>query len=332
MTAALHTFVSLCLTCLLAQAPQPPRPADAKPPDPKPAETKPAAPARTPAEALLDQAVEAMAKRTGFSTTFRLEPHAPGLDCLLEGRYALAPGNKVLYERRVKLADTEAHFRQVGDGKDVWSVERLGQVTRTQVYELAGMFQALDALTPEELPADRREPVRKEIRQDLGLLGWEPLLRELKDRCAFPTLTPASLKLPGQPERAVQVLEGAWSAKTKEALAPAQKPEGETVSPAELWDKGQAGIGIPRRCRLFLGKDDLWPYRLEWYGPAAPEGPEVRLWALEVVPAEAPKEFALSAEEQKAAQRVDPANLLRLRLGRPLLPPSPAAPPTPGMP
>jgi hypothetical protein len=39
--------------------------------------------------------------------------------------------------------------------------------------------------------------------------------------------------------------------------------------------------GLPRQCRLYLDPSNLWPYRVEWWGPDPPRGGGVLLLQME---------------------------------------------------
>ncbi len=299
---------------------QPPQSAaPAKPAAPAPAAAKPAP---TPGDLLLEAAWQAMKQHPEVSATFREQIHAPGLQYALEGRYCLLPGNKLFYERNIRLADGKGTLKSVVDGQNYWAVRSIGPDRKVQTFKFAELFKAIDQLSKEELGADKIEQIRQLARTEFSLGGFEPLLRDLHNRLTIASVAETVWKAPSQTnDQPIYLLEGTWNKAFHAQLAPPPRP-GDTPSRGpsieELWSSRRIGVNVPRSCKLFLARDGLWPfassfwpYRIEWHGPLASGGENSLLAALEFERASPPASFEVSEEERKEAASFDPAEWVK---------------------
>ncbi len=246
------------------------------------------------------------------------------------GRFLCDPkGRKVAYQMKVEVGGVTGVQETVSDGKTMWRREQIGDQSTVRKYELAALDKALPA--PEK--ASDEDDVDRQIRQDLqaeqGFAGLRPVLRELRNRLIFTAMKKEELTAAdGKTKIAGTWVDGEWNRETLEEIAPKTRiaPDGKTF--AELWDKRLPPFDrVPRRCRIFLTAEDatgappLWPYRIEWHGPARPEAKpddEVLLVVIEFRPITTPAsdgDFILKLTEAEAqrVKTVDPAELIKRR-------------------
>src|SRR5262245_52355015 len=120
----------------------------AKPPATAAAPVKPP-PSR--GDLLLEAAWLAMKHRPEISVAFHEHLNAPGLKYALDGRYCLQPGNKLWYERTVRIADSEGSVKFVIDGQNYWVVRSLGTTHAGQTFKFADLGRAIDQISKDEL-------------------------------------------------------------------------------------------------------------------------------------------------------------------------------------
>jgi hypothetical protein len=154
-----------------------------------------------------------------------------------------------------------------------------------------------------------------------GFLGVLPLLRELKDQVAFRKMESSVLPK----DKPVYVLEGEWSQDWLDKLAPKKKEGASGVDPREAWVKRTGYLRTPRSCKLYLGRENLWPYRVEWYGPVASQGRDELLVRIDYTEPALDKPsagidpvqvFRPSEDEARVATNLDPKLRIRERQDR----------------
>lgn len=203
------------------------------------------APAEDPAAAaLLDRAADTWrpARISWLECGIRQQVMAPGLSYTGEGRYLLAPGYRFRIEVQTHVGGTVGKLLMVSDGLNVWQASRAGDGPWENVSHLGldEVFAALDG--PSGSPR-----VRSEFLESPNFSGIAPLLRTLRCRMLW-------VGHQAKRHEDIDVIEvtGAWPASTLRERAPADKP----------WP-----AGLPRRCRISLDAQSLWPHRVEWWGP-----------------------------------------------------------------
>jgi hypothetical protein len=196
---------------------------------------------------LLDQAIAAHAPgRPGWvEMTLWQRHHDEGSTHEIQGRYVAAPDQRLRLELQVRVGRTHGELILVNDGAALWQALRFdgGEPRLTQV-SLA------------EEPEKGAEVLRQQ-----AFLGVGPLLRVLRQGMHQPRRQAAHW----QGKEVIQV-SGDW-------------PE----DPSKLADVPdyQRPRHPPRRCRLYLDAQTLWPHRIEWQGASAADGTAPLLLELE---------------------------------------------------
>jgi hypothetical protein len=286
--------------------------------------------ARTAADQLLDRAVDKLGKLGAYETEFQHHVNAQGTRLHTTGRFALAPGRKVLYACNLSFADTQGSLKVLCDGDKIYRVrDALGERVVT-TYPLAKLDAARENLKNDygELELPQVEELLEDLAADHGFAGTRPLLADLQKRMTFSRLEPGTLKREGEAAIPVYVLEGEWTKAALERIAPAKKaddPNPNAPDARKLWEERRAFAFMPRKARLFLARDgawpwtdSLWPYRLELLGPTVPGGDNEVVFTLDL---KAPSlktppdsQFQLSEEEKKLkAHELDPLDLVKAR-------------------
>jgi hypothetical protein len=250
---------------------QPIQPPSSKPPAPaqstSPPASKPGAPAQpAPSKAdpaagkTIKQAIEQLdpARLGWLETTLWQQADSQGISFQAEGRYLSAPPHLVRLDMKIDLAGGRGESLLVSNGKTVWNSTKIGGedpiVTK---FDLKKVEDVLNG--PGTLPQVKEEFYRIQVMQ-----GLVPLLQTLSRQMIFTKQESARWQ-----GRDVLKLTGEWTPEITRTLT--QQPS--------AWPPL-----FPRTCRLYLGRlggTTLWPYRIEWWGPASPGNPDVLLFQME---------------------------------------------------
>lgn len=277
----------------------------ATPPAPAPAAANPA---KALAEGLLDQALDKLRSLPWMETRIRHEMNSIGVKVEVTGQMITAAGNKVYYEREVNVGGAKGSIKIVSNGRTSWHIQQLdaGQTAietidlagfdEATAGSLAGVLLALGAATghgpvgrhatwfagPPGGTDDIDWRVREELLSNMGFVGIQPALMDVRKRITFERVE--LTLLPGKDPVPVYRLEGKWNKKTLDGIL-GNRPEMDLTG---LWEKRQVYPLRPRGCRLYLGRESwwlggepLWPYRLEWVGPTRAGGEDEVLVAVE---------------------------------------------------
>jgi len=305
-------FLLVCLLCLVAL--------DATAQDKPPAPTKPTDKApRTQAEQLLDNALDRLAKTAWLETQFTHSLRTGKMPYAVQGKIVAAqPEKKVCYESRVKLGNSSGLLRVQCDGTNVWRTLEAGESREIKHYTLADLQAARSRIDSALLGPELTAQLLRDDDSEHGFLGVQPALIELKEKLSFPKHSEATLEN-GKP---VYVLEGQWSPAMLDRIAPKKKEGATGADLREAWEKRTGFERTPRSCKVYLGRDNLWPYRIEWIGPLAPGGKDEALVRIDYSEPTLDKPsagfdparvFQPSEEDRKAAEALDPAIIVRAR-------------------
>lgn len=209
-------------------------------------EAKPAEP--TPAEAQIDEAIEKLKALKGVSADVTQTVKMLGQQFQLKGKYLKAEPHRVLMSLTLSgLGDASGTMIQVCDGKTLWDYSKILDAQSCQRLEIPGILKAL-------ANPDCDENLRESIITRLNLAGPETLLTGLRKTVEFDTQSPDTID-----GKEVWVLGGTW--KDRAALT---SPGQEAIPPT-----APLPPYVPSLVKLYLGKEDGWPYRVKMTGRAA---------------------------------------------------------------
>jgi len=212
----------------------------------------PAAPAPPKADPKADETINQLLaqldpKKIGWmDTKYSLQASVQGAILRAEGRYLLGPDYRVRMELGVKIGKLEGNLLTVCDGTTVWNTMHIGGEHRgTNRWDLKTVLAALNA--PGSGPQ-----LAEEFSKSQALLGLFPLLKSLRQNMVF-------TKQESDPKGGLK-LTAVWSPETTKTVAP---------------PNGQWPLLVPRKAYLYIGTLEgkkLWPYRIEFWGPAMLRG------------------------------------------------------------
>ncbi len=214
-------------------------------PAPEPPAKKDAEEPPTPVEKLIDEARAKIAKLQSVAADLIEDVQMLKERVTLKGRYLKAPHSRVYLLLTVSgLPDTGGTTLQVCDGETFWDYQ---QVLESQIYRKFSVKPVLERLNSPDLDPK----IREQAMTQMGLGGPETLLVGLRRAVRF------DLKEEGElGGKKVWILHGTW--RNRQGLA---GPDGRPVP-----QNGLLPPYIPSDVRLYLGKDDGWPYKLELRG------------------------------------------------------------------
>jgi hypothetical protein len=236
----------------------------------------------------------------------------------VRGKMIVFPGRKCsLYLCQTTLGNASGTFRILCDGTSVWRILEAGGRREVQTYTLAAWQEARQQIDKTLLGPERTAQLLRDDEAEHGFRGLRPMLEELGHKIAWTKAHSGSLPSRGE----VTILEGEWSREFLDRLAPPPKEGSSDPDLRDAWRKRTAFIQVPRLCRVYLDRNSLWPYRIEWFGPKVIQGPDEVLVTLDFDPprtqppadSEVDKLFQPTEAERQAARELDPAALLRIR-------------------
>lgn len=214
-----------------------------------------AAVANAEGDKLLDRAIELLAMRQSISAATRNEVHMFGQDLIGMGLY-LQTGQGLNSYRRHQLTVPVGDFKTtavyVSDSKRLWILEQFLDRQRLGQVDLERLKEAID------LNAGAPRPTSVTAWMAVG--GLPKLLVTLRENFVdFKTVGTA----PASGTELI-VLEGRWRGAKLAQLLPAQKAAIEAAKPISMkvWPDY-----LPDRVRIGIGKNDSFPYLIEYYGP-----------------------------------------------------------------
>lgn len=206
---------------------------------------QPLAPAAATPDALVAKAVEALDAHRSILARMRIKFDLLERQALGTGRYLQGPSdtNLVRFELKLQMGEATTSLQQACDGTSLWTLRDVfGKTTLTRV-DVKQVLAAKKPKNPTSLSA-------------LGLGGLPQLLRGLDKAFRFTAQTPAHLG-----EVAVIAVRGEWEPAYLAHLAPDQKAVMEAGRPIDV---KKLPPHLPDQVILYLGQDDLFPYRVEY--------------------------------------------------------------------
>lgn len=215
------------------------------------------------APALVHEAAERLDRHTAISARIRQQAHLFGESLLGTGTYQQGPSGSHLLRLELKLqvGTGTTSLQQVADGKYLWIHRQVDEKSTLARVDIRQVLKAREAAAGGTRPG-----------YVLGLGGLPRLLRNLDRDVEFAEVLPTQLA--GLPVYAVR---GSWSRKALAMLWPDKAAE---LAAGESLDLRELPEQVPDHIVLYLGRDDLFPYRVEYR--RAHEGWSDRLRGAEV--------------------------------------------------
>jgi hypothetical protein len=241
------------LAFFLSSAPgqQPGQPAPAAPTPP------PAPKADAKAAQALQNAIDRLdAKKVAWlEATLWQHLASQGLAFDAQGDYLSGPDHRLRLNLKVRAGGTTGEMNVVCDGTYLWTaMSGTGQPRTVTKWNLKEVQQSLDH--PNMVPQ-----LRDAFYQSQCFQGIVPVLDNLRQQMVM--TRQENIQWQGHD---VLQLTAAWNAEITKELLPA----------SGVWQ-----VLVPRECRLLLDAKTYWPYRLEWWGPIMPRGPDVLIMETE---------------------------------------------------
>ncbi|MBL9092622.1 MAG: hypothetical protein JNL96_15475 [Planctomycetaceae bacterium] len=233
-------------------------PTSAQSPQNVTARTMPPVPARDEPNPnqLFDAAVRRLGERRSVVAKVRHRAKLYGRELIGSGDYAQGPNHSRLlrYELRMQVNDRVVNQLQVCDGRYLW-ISRLIEVEpEIQRVEVDRVLAAFGQLGPGGAAAAAQNAIA------VGGIG--NLIESLQKDFSFQSVSPSQLG-----DVPVYALVGRWKSSALEKLPmTSERPIGLDL-PA---DAGGLRQHVPTHVVVYLGVDDLFPYRLEYR--RSPEG------------------------------------------------------------
>lgn len=240
--------VTLCLATIREQTPA----AGADPPA--------AAVAADPrADALVGQVIEALEGRMSVHARLHLGINVYGHQLTGKGVFLEQDprqARRLRFEVNTRVGtDSSAEMLHISDGQFFWTNFALPGEKGLARYDIARIAQAMSAAA--DNPA-------------LDHAGWWPnmggmskLLRRLRPLVAFNSLEPTVLN-----QVPMWKLQGPWGHAMLALLLPEQQ---EAVQKKASFDLRKLSPHVPDRIALYVGQEDLFPYRLEFWRDTRPD-------------------------------------------------------------
>ncbi len=202
------------------------------------------------AEILVRSALAGIEQRDSISARLRVQIDSFNQQIEGSGDYRQGPWSesKLRLSLEFSLPATTAKLVQICDGHQLWIARTM---PHEDVLERADILPILSALDRGAVPKPTADAVRT-----LGLGGLPRLLRGLDDSFEFSQARPRMLG-----DMPIWTIEGTWRMERLCDLLPDQR---QALEAGRTPDLTKLPPQAPDRVRLILGRDDLFPYRIEW--------------------------------------------------------------------
>ena len=203
------------------------------------------------AEEILAHAIAMLERCPSFSAKTRQSVHLYGKHLVGSGDYLeqrIDGVHRFRVELKMQVGEELLSLLHVCDGRYLWRCESYQGKGSAERVDLARVARALEART------EPLSPEQLQWRTRLG--GLADLLRDLRDHFEFTAVAPTVLA----DQTPVFRLDGSWRADRLASLSQSDGPPPKSgKSPAARLPEH-----IPDRVVLFLGRDDLFPFRVEY--------------------------------------------------------------------
>jgi hypothetical protein len=230
-----------------------------------PAASSPSQPQSQPnqGQLLLRQARAALERHKTISAVIHQRIHLYGQELVGNGIFVQGPAERNLLQVdvTVNVDGRDYYVQQRCDGDYFWLQKCVDGVPRLTRIDIKRVEAARLAFASKNLGlgSNGQNTSGKTSLPMLGLGGLASLLDQLDTWCAFTKV--GEIKPSGPDEEPVYVLTGTWKPERILFWLPDQKTAVETGQPINL---GKLPPMLPDRVVVFLGRNDLFPRRIEY--------------------------------------------------------------------
>jgi hypothetical protein len=209
------------------------------------------------AELLLANCVERLEHYASISAKIRQQGEIMGIRTLGSGIYLQGnpPSGLLRVELKIRADDELTSLQQICDGQFLWIFRKLGEES---TLGRADALQVMQALQASPAPAEQGragEGSRGRPMLEIGIGGLPRMMRNIGRSFHFTQMAPLEWgSLP------VYGLRGGWSPQALSHIVPEQA---EAAAAGNL-DWSRVPSQIPDEALLLLGRDNLFPYRIEY--------------------------------------------------------------------
>lgn len=198
-----------------------------------------------------------LAQRQSVAARIRSEVQLYKQHVVGSGTYIQGPPQPGTWrlEMRMQIEDAATSLVQVCDGQQLWIYRQASEQRVLERVDAAAVSAALLKKGPNPNPGQPAQPVAPNL--GLGFGGLPRLLKMLSESFEFQAVNEGQLE--GMP---AWILVGTWQPSMLTVLLPDQKGAIEAGQGANL---SKLSAHIPDRVTLYVGRDDLFPYRLEYH-------------------------------------------------------------------
>jgi hypothetical protein len=221
------------------------------------------APVSPPGEVLMAQVADRLDRYKSISAKMRYRSELFGQRIIGNGEYrqGASSGDLVRWDSKLQVGSSLLSLQQIGDGQYLWTYR---QQEKTSTLSRIDVQRVLDAerARPQSVPGGMQN-------LGLGAIGGLPrLLRRLDRSFRFTSLTESKVgKLP------VYVLRGGWEPAMLVQMLPDQQAEIQAGQPVDLQKLPEH---IPDQVTVMVGRDDWFPYLIDYQRQAGPSGSSPR--------------------------------------------------------
>lgn len=204
------------------------------------------------ADEIIGQAARQLASHDSVSAKINLHSELFGESLTALGQYLQGPADtrKMRLELKLKLGEKVCSLQQVSDGAGVWTLQTTIKQSRLGRVDL-----------PRALAAMQQSGFRAGI-DVLALGGLSVLLDSLNRSFEFQSMR--SEKLGVTP---TYVVLGVWKPEALARLMAGEESAGEAATPPE---PAALPVYLPNQIEIYIGRDDLFPYQVDYLRAAAP--------------------------------------------------------------
>jgi hypothetical protein len=219
-----------------------------------PVRVRPSEPRQAPAEsnsgdALLQQVVAAVDAQRSIAAKVRHKVDLGGTTIFGSGVYlqqGRGPGRLLRFELKFQTTPQTTSIQEICDGASLWIHDDLAGDNGLGRVDMARLRRARP-----------KTPAAQVVDTWLALGGLPKVLLGIEGAFRFAAATPSNLD-----DLSVWSLEGQWKPARLAAMLPGQKAAIEAGGEVNLT---KLSPNVPDRVMLYVGRDDLFPYRIEYW-------------------------------------------------------------------